>query len=794
MLSTLKYAWRNFKKDRQFSLLNLIGLSCGLACSILIFLWVQDERSIDKFHEKDSRLYQVLKTSLESDGTIDTHETTPGIMAASLKADYPEIEYAVPVVIEENKGLIGVNNKMIKAETGYAGKDFFKIFTYAFLDGNKKSALNDEKGVVISDKTALALFNTTNNLIGKTIEWRSEEEISGLYKITGVFKSPPANSSGQFDVIFSFQHYYNTFLFKYGMNRWNSNNPSTFIVLREGVDINTFNEKIKDYSRRKMLAAEGPGNLKWEGAMFLQKYSDRYLFNQYDNGKIAGGRIAYVRLFSVIAFLILIIACINFMNLATAKTTARIREAGIRKLVGARRGSLIIRYITESTFIALLSLTLAITIVIALLPQFRLITQKELHLSFNAQTVITLLSITLVTGILAGSYPALYLTSFKPAWVLKGSMHFSGGQTAFRKGLVVFQFTLSVIFIIAVIVVYRQMKFVQEKNLGFEKNNIISFTTEGKVRDEMPAFLAEVRKLPGVMHASGMDGDFTGNHSGGGGIDWEGKTKGMEFDGFYVYTDWLETFSVPLVEGHTFRKDVDSNAVLFNETAIRMMGLKNPVGKRIVMWGKECYIAGVVKDFHYESLYSKPGPFFIRYQTITSNIVARLDPSSVPATMDRIKTVYNQFNNGVAFDYKFLDDDFDKLYASEKRVSVLSKYFATLAILISCLGLFGLAAFTAQKRQKEIGVRKVLGASAHTIALMLSGNFLKLVTIALIIAFPLSWWLMNQWLMDFQYRINIGADIFLYASAATLLITVCTVSFQAIRASLANPVKSLRTE
>ena len=794
MFSTLKYAWRNFIKDRQFSLLNLTGLSCGLACSILIFLWVQDERSIDKFHEKDTRLYQVIKSGYGSDGSLEASEHTPGIMAAALKEDYPEIEYAVPVVIEQEKGLISANEKMIKTASRYVGKDFFNVFSYDFLDGNKKTALYDVQGVILSDKTAFSLFNTTKGLIGKTVEWRSEEKISGLYKVAGVVKSPPSNTSDKFDVLFSFQHYFNTYRDKYGLNKWYSNNPSTYLTLKEGVDINVFNEKIKEFSRRKMLAAEGPDGLKWEGPMFLQKYSERYLYNQYENGKVAGGRIAYVRLFSVIAFLILIIACINFMNLATAKTTARIREAGIRKLVGARRGSLIIRYITESTFIALLSLTLAITIVIALLPQFRLITQKELHLSFNAQTVITLLSITLVTGILAGSYPALYLTSFKPAWVLKGSMHFSGGQTAFRKGLVVFQFTLSVVFIIAVIVVYRQMKFVQEKNLGFEKNNIISFTTEGKVRDDMPAFLAEVRKLPGVMHASGMDGDFTGDHSGGGGIDWEGKTKGIEFDGFYVYTDWLETFSVPLVEGHTFRKDVDSNAVLFNETAIRMMELKNPVGKRIVMWGKECYIAGVVKDFHYESLYSKPGPFFIRYQTITSNIVARLDPSSVPATMDRIKTVYNQFNNGVAFDYKFLDDDFDKLYASEERVSVLSKYFATLAILISCLGLFGLAAFTAQKRQKEIGIRKVLGASAHNIALMLSGNFLKLVTIALIIAFPLSWWLMNQWLMDFQYRINIGADIFLYASAATLLITVCTVSFQAIRASLANPVKSLRTE
>jgi len=794
MLSTLKYAWRNFRRDKQFSFLNLTGLSCGLACSILIFLWVQDERRIDKFHEKDSRLYQVIKTASNDDGTIETHITTPAMMASTLKEDYPEIEYAVPVVYEEVNGLIGVNEKMIRVIPRYVGKDFFDIFTYEFIEGNKKTALDDELGVILSDKTALSLFNTTKGITGKTIEWKTDGRISGLYKVSGVIKSPPSNASDQFDVIFTFQHYFNTFRDQYGLNKWYSNNPSTYLILKEGVDINVFNDKIKDFSRRKMLQAEGPDNLKWEGLMFLQKYSDRYLYNQYENGKIAGGRIAYVRLFSVIAILILIIACINFMNLATAKATARIRESGIRKLVGAQRGSLIFRYIIESTFMAFLSLGLAMFIVLLLLPQFQAITQKELHINFSYQTIFILLAITLATGILAGSYPAIYLTSFKPSWVLKGSLQFAGGQTAFRKGLVIFQFSLSIVFIIAVMVVYRQMKLVQEKNLGFEKNNIISFSTEGKVRDEMPSFLAEIRKLPGVQHASGMDGDFTGYHSGGGGIDWEGKSQGIEFDGFYVYTDWPETFSIPLIEGRTFKKDVDSLGVLFNETAIRMMGLKNPVGKKVTMWGKPCHIVGVVKDFHYESLYKKPGPFFIRYQAVTGSIVARIDPSSVTSTIDRIKRLYSQFNNGIAFDYKFLDDDFRKLYASEKRVSVLSRYFAALAILISCLGLFGLAAFTAQKRQKEIGVRKVLGASAHNIALMLSGNFLKLVMIALIIAIPLSWWLMNQWLMDFQYRIKIGADIFLYASAATLFITICTVSFQAIRASLVNPVKSLRTE
>jgi len=793
MLRSIKLAWRNVLNDRQFSILNIAGLSTGLACSLLIFLWVRDERSIDKFHARDSRLYQVIKTSNNDDGTVDVHVTTPAIMASSMKADLPEVDYSVSVVIEEEKGLIGTGDKTIKAAPRFAGRNFFNVFSYHLLDGNVTSALSDENGVMLSDKLALSLFNTTNGIVGKTITWKSKEALNGVYKVTGVFQSPPSNASDQFDVVFSFEHYYNVFRDKYGLDKWMSNNPSTYLVLKDGVDINAFNNKIKDYSRQKMLAAEGPENLKWEGPMFLQKYSDRYLYNQYDNGKISGGRIAYVRLFTLIAIIILVIASINFMNLATAKATARIREAGIRKLVGAHRGSLIGRYIGESAFMAFLALALAVAIIYALLPQFRRITGKDLHLIFDFQSIAIFIGITLATGVLSGSYPAIYLTSFRPSWVLNKSMLLSGGQSAFRRGLVVCQFALSIIFIISVIVVYRQMKLVQEKNLGFEKNNIITFTTEGRVRDEMPAFLTELRKIPGVIHCSGMDGTLTGEHSGGGGVDWEGKTQGIEFDGFYVNTDWLETFAVPLVEGRTFRS-TDSTGVLFNETAIRMMGLKNPLGKRIVMWGKECHVIGILKDFHYESLYHKPGPLFIRYKPINSNVVVKIDAASVGPTIERIKAMYRGFNNGIAFDFKFIDDDFDKLYASEQRVSVLSGYFAALAILISCLGLFGLSAFTAQKRQKEIGVRKVLGASVQQIVLMLSGSFLKLVIIALLIAFPLSWYIMNKWLMDFQYRIELGSDIFLYASAGVLLITICTISFQAIKASLANPVKSLKTE
>jgi ABC-type antimicrobial peptide transport system permease subunit len=793
-----KPIWRSLLRERQFSLLNLIGLSTGLACALLIWLWVNNERNIDHFNKNDERLYQVIKTSVNADGTIDTHETTPALMAQSMATEFPEVEYAVPVVIEREKGIVGNAQKQIKASSRFAGKDFFHVFSYKIIDGNKSALMSDPQSVVLSDELAMKLFNTTMGLAGKTINWSGEPEISGPYHVAGVFKAPPADATDQFDIIFSFDHYYSTFWKKYGLDLWYSNNPSTYLLLRKGTDPVAFNNKIKDYGRRKLIATNAKDAVQYEGDMFVQRYSDRYLHNLYDNGKIAGGRIMYVRLFTIIAIFIIVIACINFMNLATARANAKMKDVGVRKIIGAKRGSLIFQYMSESTFIALLSLCIAILIVWLLLPQFRNITGKGLHFDFSAYTILSVAGIALLTGLLAGSYPAMYISGFKPAAALKNSSGPAGGQSLIRKGLVVFQFAVSVVFIVAVIVVYRQMDLVQKKNLGFSKDNVIYFTAEGKVFSDFSTFLTELKKVPGVVNASGMDGDLVGNHSGGGGISWPGKTadQGIEFDGLDVNYGWPETFGMQLKEGRSFSSEYggDSASVLFNETAIKAMRIKDPIGKKVTMWGKEKTIIGVLKDFNYESLYKKPGPFFLRFEPQNSSVLVKVKSGTMDQTLARVKDLYESFNKGLSFEYKFIDDDFAKLYASERRVAVLSKYFAGLAIIISCLGLFGLSAFTAQRRQKEIGIRKVIGAAAHDIAFMLSKDFLKLVLIALAVALPVAWWLMNEWLAEFQYRISIGGDIFSLAVFATIFVTLITISFQSIRAALANPVKSLRTE
>jgi ABC-type antimicrobial peptide transport system permease subunit len=600
-------------------------------------------------------------------------------------------------------------------------------------------------------------------------------------------------------MIFCYALYYDTYQDRYGLAKWYSNSAITYVILKKGIATKQFNEKIRDYSRAKYKTLHGTDGLQWEGRIFLQRYSERYLYNQFENdGVQAGGRIEYVKLFSIIAIFILVIACINFMNLSTAKASRRMKEVGIRKVVGARRGTLIMQYMGESMLMAILALCIGTLLVSLLLPAFKEITGKNISLHFNTNIIISVLSITLVTGLISGSYPALYLSGFKPVAVLKGKLNTSTGESWVRKGLVVFQFTISVILIISVLVVYNQVKYIHSKNLGYNKDNIIRFKNEGNLRNNLPSFLAEVRNVPGVVNASSMGGDMVGNHGGGGGISWPGKPegKGVEFSGLDVDNALMETFDMKMVEGRMFSREYgyDSGKVIFNEVAIAAMHLKNPVGQVVDMWGKKFQIIGVVKDFHFESLYNKVGPFFFRFSQNNSNVIVKIKAGKEKETIARLEKFYKRYNLGLPFEYKFIDDDYQALYASEQRVAVLSKYFAGIGMIISCLGLFGLAAFTAQKRQKEIGIRKVLGATVSNVVVMLSKDFLKLVLIAVLIAFPLAWWELNQWLQSFAYRINIGVEVFAIAGASIFFITLMTISFQAIKAAIANPVKSLRTE
>ncbi len=783
-----KIAWRNLIKDRRFGFLNLIGLSTGLACALLIYIWVTDELSMDKFHRKGATLYQVMENRVQASG-MWTAKSSPVPMAEALAKDMPEVEYAVMTSTPSERTLTVNGDKNIRTEGKYAGKDFFKMFSYDLLQGNASQVLAEENAIVVSDVLAKRLFGSTENVIGKSVQLEHED----VYLVSGVFKTPGEHSSDQFEFVLPLLRLK---WVKANVDNWNNTGLYAFLTLKPGANPDQFNAKIADLLKRK-----SNGDITYR-TPFIKRYADQYLYGRYENGVQVGGRIDYVRLFSLIAIFILVIACINFMNLSTAKAHGRAKEVGVKKAMGASRGSLVMQYLSESMLMAFMSLLLAIVLVMFILPAFNNITGKQLSLGYlNANLILSVLIITLLTGLVAGSYPALYLSGFKPVAVLKGKLKGSVGELLVRKGLVVFQFTLSIVLIVAVLVIYRQISFIQTKNLGYDRDHIITFSREGKlgVDKVQDAFLAEVKNIPGVVSASSMGHSLMGHSSGTSGVIWQGKDlkDKTEFEAVPADYDMLKTLDIKIKEGRDFSRDfgADSTMIIFNEAAIRFMGMKDPLGKQVELWGTKMQIGGVVKDFHFQSLHEKVKPLFFFLQPSSAyRFMIKIQTGKEKNAIAGLEQLYQRFNPGFSFDYKFLDRNYQSIYKAEQQVSMLSRYFAGLAILISCLGLFGLAAFTAQRRNKEIGIRKVLGATVSTIVILLSKDFLKLVCIAIVIAFPLAWWSTSQWLNGFAYSIHIGPGVFVAAGIAIVLLTFITISFQSVKAALANPVKSLRSE
>jgi putative ABC transport system permease protein len=776
--------YRNFKRFKTSFLINLIGLSTGLACTLLIYLWVKDERMVDKFHVNDARLFKLMEYQRNSGSNLRITDSTPGLLAETLAADIPEVEYSVVVTPSYwfDKYVLSLGETKVESGGIYAGKDFFNIFSFDLIQGDAGNVLADKNSIVISQTTALSLFNTTENVVGKAVEFQHEKE----YFVSGIFKDTPPNSTQRFDFVLSFE------VFKDmapGVLNWGNSGPMTFALLRDAADFPAFNKKIENLISTKVDQKHR--------TLFATKFSDLYLHGNFDNGVQSGGRIEYVVMFSLIAIFILAVACINFMNLSTAKASRRIKEVGIKKAVGANRGSLIFQYMGESLMMSFLSLSIAVLLVDVLLPQFNQITGKQLVLSFEFGTIASFFTIALVTGLIAGSYPALYLSGFNPATVLKGKFNSSIGELWARKGLVIFQFAIAMIFIVSVLVIYKQIEFLQTKNLGYDKENIIYFQIEGRVAKGREAFLTEIKKIPGIVNASTAAQSVVGGGNTST-VDWEGKDPEdrTPFAIRPVNYDMLEMLDIKMVEGKVFsRQGGDSLKIILNEAGIEAMGMKDPVGKKINLGEYELEIIGVAKNFHFESLKTDVHPmFFILAPDRTEKVMIKIAAGKERETIDRIQKFYQEFNTGFTFDYRFIDQYYQDQYFAEQRVATLSKYFAALAILISCLGLFGLAAFTAERRIKEIGIRKVLGASELKIVYLLSADFTKIVLVAIIIALPLSYLLIKDWLDDFAYKIPLSTWYFVGAGVIALSVAWITVSMQALRASRVNPVQCLRNE
>ena len=779
---SLLLIYRNFLRAKSYFLINLVGLTTGLTCTLLIYLWVNDELKMNKFHEKDARLYSVMEHQKYATDIMTT-TSTPGVLAETLKEVMPEVEYAATTTWV-NPFTLSVKDHNVKAK-GYAvGPDYFHIFSYPLIQGNASDVLQDKLSIVVSRSLARKLLGTEENAVGRIVELQHDKSLT----ITGVFEDLTSQSSLQFDFVTSFERFKDE---NPWVKEWGNNGPSTFVVLREGTDAAAFSEKIKDFVKGK--------NEESNVTLFLKKFSDRYLYSRYENGVQVGGRIEYVRLFSFIAVFILLIACINFMNLSTARASRKAKEVGIKKSVGAQRSSLIFQYISESFLMTVLAVVLSLAVVWAFLPIFNSITDKKIVLNLlQPELVIGVSVITILTGLIAGSYPALYLSGFRPAAVLKGEVRGSWGELWTRKGLVVVQFFFCVVLIVSVLVIYKQIEFVQTQNLGYKKEQLIQFSMEGKVVDQREAFLKEVRRMPGVVSASSIGHSLLGQNNNTSGLEWQGKNPDdvILFENIGANYELIETLGIEMAEGRAFSEEfgTDTTKIIFNEAGIRVMGLENPVGKTIKLWDEyDLEIIGVVKDFHFESLHDVVNPLFIRLvPENTWNMMIRLEAGKEKETLAQLEKFYKDFNPGFTFDYKFQDAEYALQYAAEQRVASLSFYFATMAIIISCLGLFGLATFTAERRLKEIGIRKAMGSSSTNIVLLLSGDFTKMVLLSIVLGLPFSYWFLSGWLKKFAYRIDLDASYFILAGLIALIIAWVTVASQAIKAANVNPVNCLR--
>jgi putative ABC transport system permease protein len=784
-------ALRNLWKNKVFSVINVAGLALGMACSLLILLWVQDENSMDAFHSKGSRLYRVYERQF-FDSKVTGQYYAQGLLARELKREIPEIEMASPYNYADIHS-ISVGDKVINEKVVAADTDFFSMFDYSLLEGTPRLALPGMDGMAISRTMAVNFFGSPGAAMGKTLRYDNRKD----FKVTAVFEDLSRHVSEHFELVVNWDWWLkdNEYL-----TYWDNNDPFTNILLRPDADPARVEKKMTHFVDKFMVGRDSGFRMEFG----IQPFNQVYLNSHFTDGKVDGGRIEYVRLFSLVALFILLIACINFMNLTTARSAKRAREIGIRKVIGAVRILLIRQFMGEAILIAFLSALLALALVVVALPFFNELTGKQIVLPIDQWKFwAVFIGLTLVTGILSGSYPSLFLSSLNPIRVLKGSgLRMVNGAVWFRKGLVVFQFVLSIVLVIATIMIARQIRYVQDANLGYNNENLVAVPMDGDLNNNKgELFSKEALALPGVEAVSLMSQGPANVGNGTIGVQWPGKDPNAKpmFTQLSVGYDFTKTMGIRLLQGRDFSRDfpTDTAAYILNEEAVRKIGYKDPIGQPLTFWGTPGKIVGVVQDFHFQSLQEPIKALIIRLQDVThpyGSLLVKTRGAQTQAAVDGLQRLYRELNPKFLFTYQFAREEYIKLYKSEKIVGRLSMIFALLAIFISCLGLLGLSMFTAEQRTKEIGIRKVLGAGMPALFNLLSREFLVLVGVAFAIATPLAWWGMNQWLSGFAYHTEISWWIFALSGIMAIVIALATVAFQALRVASANPIKSLRTE
>jgi predicted permease len=787
----LKTALRNLLRHKLFSGLNIFGLATGMACSILIFLWVQDELSFDKFNPNADHVFRI--TAKVSD--INAAVVPPGL-AYAIKTQIPTVKNVTRIATAQEMITIGAK-KFNEKKMFYADSSFLQIFNYPLLKGNAATVLSSPNNVVITESTAIKYFGNADDAIGKAIYIDNDIKGTNL-KVSGVLKNIPSNSHLQFDILLPIELYDAV---NGPASAWTNFDAYVYFQLKDAVKptasvISNFQKQVTDILRKN--------NTQVHASLFAQLLTDIHLHSNYMLDVAGQGNSEYVKIFALVAIFIIIIACINFTNLATAVSGQRAKEVGLRKTVGALRSQLIAQFISESLLLSFISLVLAVLIVYFMLPLFNQLANKSISFNpLNIKVLFSFLSIAIITGLLSGSYPALFLSSFNPVKALKGIKILRSQKSFLRNGLVILQFSISVVLIISTLVIYNQLQYIQNRNIGFNKENLLymKMPEVGDLKNNKDAMRATLAQYPDISNYTFTD-ELPTNLTAASQLTWGGMSPGTQVHAYRLRVDenFANTLGIQMAAGRFFSKDFggDDKGYIVNETALKVMNLNlsDAIGKMISisLEEKEAPIIGVVKDFNFKPVQQPIEPLVMKSNFSGGYVVMRTTPANIKKVIATLQASFHNVYGDYPFSYGFVNEDLSKLYVTEQRMGKLFNVFSVLSIVISCLGLFGLATFATQRRIKEIGVRKVLGAGEAGIVALLSKDFIQPVLGSLIIAFPVAWWAMNKWLQSFAYRINISWWVFAIAGITAILIALITVSFQAIKAAIANPVKSLRTE
>ena len=785
----LKIAFRNLLQHKAFSFINIAGLAIGMSCSILIMLWVQDELSYDRFHTKADRTYRITASLME----LDVHAAVSSApLSQAFKSEIPEIKNTVRIS-GYRTDLLQVEDRMFEEKAIlYADSNFFQFFSFQFIEGDAATALQKPEGIVITERMVKKYFGDADAL-GKTIRKNHKDD----FIVTGVVANVPENSHLQFDFVQPMSFFARTER-DLKENVWDNFNFYTYVELQDNVEATPATlTKLSDQFKKIYKAHES----KLKVDFHLQPLTEIHLYSDLLADLPGGGDIQYVYIFIIVGVFILAVACINFMNLATARSARRAKEVGLRKVAGALRFQLIRQFLAESSLIAFIALLLAMLIVIATLPAFNDLAGKNLSINFlNIKLVLSLAGITLITGLLAGSYPALFLSGFVPAKVLKGNLKSGAASSVFRNTMVVVQFTVSITLLVGTTVIYNQLQFIRTRNLGFDKENLIYTSMTGELWNKYQTFRSSLEQNSLTNNFAFVSDIPTNISNATIGVEWPGKSPDAQplFSNTAIDEHFIDVFHLTMLNGRGFSKEfrADTANLILNEKAVATMGMDvaTAVGKTITFWDKKGIIVGVVKDFNFKPVQKPIEPLILRLNTWGGVAVVRAKAGQTEATIKALEKIVKELNPEYPFSYNFVDQEIDNQYKAEQRLGSLFTVFAVLAIFISCLGLYGLSAFLAERRTKEIGVRKVLGASDFHVVYLLSKTFTKPILIATLFAIPLAWFGMSRWLEGFAYHVDIHWSIFVFAFLSSLFIAWLTVSYESIKAAIANPAESLRSE